>query len=156
MDKLNEHIEFLEMTESDPQLLVWLLELRRHRQDQDNWKQRAEAAEALNKHLELAVRKAEGVSETLRRRAEAAESALTEKPQPVAVVVGKLGAGIRATAFEAAPRPDLGQLLYDGPAAPVKLPVSQRLDGNGYGYYFDMNDVFTALEDAGIKFEVQK
>lgn len=46
MDKLNEHIEFLEMTESDPQLLVWLLELRRHRQDQDNWKQRAESAEA--------------------------------------------------------------------------------------------------------------
>lgn len=44
MDKLNDHIEFLEMTESEPQLLIWLLELRRHRQD--NWKQRAEEAEA--------------------------------------------------------------------------------------------------------------
>lgn len=40
MDKLNEHIEFLEMTEGDPELLVMLLELRRHRQD--NWKQSAE------------------------------------------------------------------------------------------------------------------
>lgn len=77
--------------------------------------------------------------------------------QPVAVVVGKLGAGIRATAFEAAPRPELGQLLYDGPTdtRPVKLPKSERLDGNGYGYYFDMNDVFTALEEAGIKFEME-
>ena len=36
--------------------------------------QRAEAAEALNKHLDLAVRKAEGVSEALRRQVEAAES----------------------------------------------------------------------------------
>lgn len=44
MEKLNEHIEFLEMTEDEPQLLCWLLELRRHRED--NWKQRAEAAEA--------------------------------------------------------------------------------------------------------------
>jgi hypothetical protein len=44
MEKLNERIEFLEMTEDDPELLVMLLELRRHRLD--NWKQRAEAAEA--------------------------------------------------------------------------------------------------------------
>lgn len=41
-------------------------------------------------------------------------------------------------------------------AQPVKLPKSERLDGNGYGYYFDMNDVFSALEEAGIKFEVQE
>lgn len=41
-------------------------------------------------------------------------------------------------------------------APPVNLPKSERLDGNGYGYYFDMNDVFTALEEAGIKFEVEK
>jgi len=39
---------------------------------------------------------------------------------------------------------------------PVKLPKSERLDGNGYGYYFDMDDVFVALESAGVKFEVQK
>lgn len=32
-----------------------------------------EAADALNKHLELAIRKAEGCSGALRRRAEAAE-----------------------------------------------------------------------------------
>lgn len=44
MNKLNELIDFYEMTEADPELLVMLLELRRHRQD--NWKQRAEAAEA--------------------------------------------------------------------------------------------------------------
>ena len=44
MEKLNEHIEFLEMTEDDPQLLVWLLELRRNRENK--WQQRAEAAEA--------------------------------------------------------------------------------------------------------------
>lgn len=41
-------------------------------------------------------------------------------------------------------------------AQPVKLPKSERLDGNGYGYYFDMNDVFVALENAGINFEVQE
>lgn len=40
-------------------------------------------------------------------------------------------------------------------AQPVKLPKSERLDGNGYGYYFDMDDVFAALETAGINFEVQ-
>lgn len=41
-------------------------------------------------------------------------------------------------------------------AQPVKLPKSERLDGNGYGYYFDMDDVFVAMESAGVKFEVQK
>ncbi|WP_448309585.1 hypothetical protein [Pantoea sp. PGP6] len=47
--------------------------------------QRAEAAEALNNHLELAVRKAEGVSEALRRKVEAAEAKLAElaKQEPV-------------------------------------------------------------------------
>lgn len=50
MEKLNEHIEFLEMTEDDPQLLVWLLELRRHREN--NWQQRAEAAMARLAELE--------------------------------------------------------------------------------------------------------
>ncbi|MDF2040858.1 MULTISPECIES: hypothetical protein [unclassified Pantoea] len=50
MEELNEHIQFLEMTEDGPQLLVWLLELRRHRED--NWKQRAEAAEAKLAELE--------------------------------------------------------------------------------------------------------
>ncbi|MDH1653739.1 ead/Ea22-like family protein [Enterobacter roggenkampii] len=37
-----------------------------------------EAADALNKHLELAIRKAEGCSEALRRKAEAAEKRITE------------------------------------------------------------------------------
>jgi len=37
-----------------------------------------EAADALNKHLELAIRKAEGCSEALRRKAEAAESRVDE------------------------------------------------------------------------------
>lgn len=37
-----------------------------------------EAADALNKHLELAIRKAEGCSEALRRRAEAAENRIAE------------------------------------------------------------------------------
>lgn len=41
-------------------------------------------------------------------------------------------------------------------AQPVKLPKSERLDGNGYGYYFDMDDVFVALESACVKFEVQE
>ena len=46
-------------------------------------KQRAEAAEALNNHLELAVRKAEGVSEKLRNRAEYAENKLLfTRPAP--------------------------------------------------------------------------
>lgn len=43
--------------------------------------------------------------------------------------------------------------LLSAPPAPVKLPKSQRLDGNGYGYYFDMNDVFVALDEAGIKYK---
>ena len=37
-----------------------------------------EAADAVNKHLELAIRKAEGCSEALRRRAEAAERRIAE------------------------------------------------------------------------------
>lgn len=37
-----------------------------------------EAADALNKHLELAIRKAEGCGEALRRRAEAAEKRIAE------------------------------------------------------------------------------
>ncbi|HCW99178.1 MAG TPA: hypothetical protein DHT39_10480 [Pantoea sp.] len=39
---------------------------------------------------------------------------------------------------------------------PVKLPKSERLDGNGYGYYFDMNDVFVALDEAGVKYQVEE
>ena len=37
-----------------------------------------EAADALNKHLELAIRKAEGCSEALRRRTESAEKRIAE------------------------------------------------------------------------------
>lgn len=37
-----------------------------------------EAADELNKHLELAIRKAEGCSEALRRKAEAAEKRIAE------------------------------------------------------------------------------
>ena len=37
-----------------------------------------EAADALNKHLELAIRKAEGCSEALRRKAEASEKRIAE------------------------------------------------------------------------------
>lgn len=37
-----------------------------------------EAADALNKHLELAIRKAEGCSEKLREKAEAAEKRIAE------------------------------------------------------------------------------
>ena len=37
-----------------------------------------EAAEALNKHLELAIRKAEGCSDALRRKTEAAEKRIAE------------------------------------------------------------------------------
>ncbi len=44
MEKLNEAIEFYEMSGTDAQILLWLLELRRHREN--NWQQRAEAAEA--------------------------------------------------------------------------------------------------------------
>lgn len=39
------------------------------------------------------------------------------------------------------------------PVPVVVLPKSERLDGNGYGYYLDMHDVFTALEAAGINFK---
>ena len=39
------------------------------------------------------------------------------------------------------------------PVPVVMLPKSERLDGNGYGYYLDMHDVFTALEAAGINFK---
>lgn len=35
---------------------------------------------------------------------------------------------------------------------PVYMPKPERLDGNGYGYYFDMDDVFKALDDANIRY----
>lgn len=38
----------------------------------------------------------------------------------------------------------------------IELPKSERLDGNGYGYYFDMNDVFEALDAAGAKYKVNQ
>lgn len=38
---------------------------------------------------------------------------------------------------------------------PVELPESERLDGNGYGYYFDMDAVFVALDKAGVPYEVK-
>lgn len=51
--------------------------------------QRAEEAEALNKHLELAVIKAEGVSEAMRKSAEEAAEQLAEleKQEPYGYVV---------------------------------------------------------------------
>jgi hypothetical protein len=42
-----------------------------------------EAAEALNKHLELAIRKAEGCSEALRRKTEAAEKRIAEQQSAI-------------------------------------------------------------------------
>ncbi|WP_019106217.1 hypothetical protein [Pantoea ananatis] len=49
-----------------------------------------------------------------------------------------------------------GRAVYLNPPAqllrPVDLPESQRLCN---GYYFDMNDVFEALEEAGIPFKVK-
>lgn len=50
--------------ESDPDVLALLDEL--------------EASDALNKHLELAIRRAEGCSEALRRKLEAAEERIAE------------------------------------------------------------------------------
>lgn len=76
MDKLNELIDFHEMTEGDPELLVMLLELRRHRQD--NWKQRAEAAEAaLERESDIHIDTAASMREW-RLRAEAADAAIAE------------------------------------------------------------------------------
>lgn len=54
---------------------------------------------------------------------------------------------------------DSRRILYTNPPAqllrPVELPKSQRFDGNGYGYYFDMDDVFRALEKSGVPFKSQ-
>lgn len=65
--------------------------------DMYHWKQRAEAAEALNNHLELAVKKAEGVSEALRRKVEAAEAKLAErgKQEPTGLLAINTGGGWR-------------------------------------------------------------
>lgn len=42
--------------------------------------------------------------------------------------------------------------VLDAQEKPVLMPKPERLDGNGYGYYFDMDDVFKALEDANIRY----
>ncbi|MEG4661184.1 ead/Ea22-like family protein [Enterobacter cloacae] len=63
----DDHYEQSRLTvtdESDPDVLALLDEL--------------EAADALNKHLELAIRRAEGCSEALRRKLEAAEERIAE------------------------------------------------------------------------------
>ena len=68
-----------------------------------------EAAEALNKHLELAIRKGEGCSEALRRKTEAAEKRIAEleareikpaKGEVLVVVSGFTGCGKSAIAGE--------------------------------------------------------
>ncbi|EES6290643.1 ead/Ea22-like family protein [Escherichia coli] len=68
-----------------------------------------EAAEALNKHLELAIRKAEGCSEALRRKTEASEKRIAEleareikpaKGEVLVVVSGFTGCGKSAIAGE--------------------------------------------------------
>lgn len=78
---------------ANPATVLALLDERERNQqyiksrDQENeeialtvWKLRVEleAAEALNKHLELAIRKADGCSEALRRKTEAAEKRIAE------------------------------------------------------------------------------
>lgn len=42
--------------------------------------------------------------------------------------------------------------FIDAEVKPVYMPKPERLDGNGYGYYFDMDDVFKALDDANIRY----
>lgn len=39
------------------------------------------------------------------------------------------------------------------PPKVVVLPKPERLDGSGYGYYLDMNDVYVGLEAAGVKWK---
>ena len=87
MEKLNELVELAERADSavnlmdavNPHTILAIAEAFRELE------QRAEAAEALNNHLELAVRKAEGVSESLRKRAEDAENKLLfTSPAPAA------------------------------------------------------------------------
>lgn len=55
-----------------------ILELLAERDADKRRIEELEAANALNKHLELAIRKAEGCSEALRRRAETAEQRIAE------------------------------------------------------------------------------
>lgn len=84
MEKLNELIEFYEMVGTEPQLLVWLLELRRHRES--NWKQRAEAAEAKLAEYEADISKIHSVgrkhSLAAMQNAYLVATALAERPVP--------------------------------------------------------------------------
>lgn len=49
--------------------------------------------------------------------------------------------------------PDGWKLVpIDSEVKPVFMPKPERLDGNGYGYYFDMDDVFRALDDANVRY----
>ncbi|PQL04878.1 hypothetical protein [Pantoea ananatis] len=72
--------------------------------------------------------------------------------------VEKDGCGYLFTANPITPNADERRviMLYTTPPdqllRPVELPESQRLCN---GYYFDMNDVFEALEEAGIPFKVK-
>lgn len=90
--------------------------------------QRAEAAEALNKHMELAVRKAEGVSEALRRKSEAAEAKLAENEKSSGFW-GRAAASetIRANKAEA----KLAELERQEPVAFTSPFYWKELNGSG-------------------------
>lgn len=117
MEKLNDLIDFYEMIGDEPELLVMLLELRRHRTD--NWRQRAEVAEA-----KLAA--AKGVKKIWQDRAWTAEEKLAELEKQEAIfqveVSGNhwLNAGpVEDSDFTGLP--DGINLLYARPAPAIDL-----------------------------------
>lgn len=81
-------------------------------------KDELEAADAMNKHLELAIRKAEGCSEALRRRAEAAEKRIAKLEAREVVLpdysevyqddIDKLPVGAKLYAAPQLPQPAVG------------------------------------------------
>lgn len=99
-----------------------------------------EDANALNKHLELAIRKAEGCSEALRKRAESTEERLAELEAHESLLK-------RSTRTRAAPPALLTMKLPK--ASHIKIMNGECV--HGWSAY----DVICATSNAGIKLQIE-
>lgn len=102
-----------------------------------------EASDALNKHLDLAIRKAEGCSEALRRRAEAAEKRIAELEERNAEILRQ------ARSFREAHESASEIIRRMERSKPVVILPTTRLWA-GKVPCFEEKEIISLLEAAGI------
>ncbi|MEL9921239.1 ead/Ea22-like family protein [Escherichia coli] len=116
-----------------------------------------EAAEALNKHLELAIRKAEGCSEALRRKTEVSEKRIAELESNEVREVGNQFLVVRHPGKTPVIKHCTGdleeflrKLIEQDPLLTIDI-ITHRYYGVGGQWVQDVGEYLHMMSDAGIR-----